>query len=207
MVANGKTFALLGEIMMEMAGLPTTALTEEQYLELERLAETKSEFHDGQMFAMAGGTLNHSLLSTTICSLLREQAPKGCRTLNSDMRIKIEQSGLYTYPDGSVIWGEPKFLGNRRDVILNPMLIVEVLSPSTEDYDRGKKFESYRTIASFQEYLVVHQDRRHVEHYSKQDDGSWVLREYLGAEGPVLVGRLGVRIELAELYESALDVG
>ncbi len=190
-----------------MVSLPTTPLTEAQYLELERAAEIKSEFHDGQMFAMSGGTFNHSLLAATMISLLRNQEPPGCHTLSSDMRIKVEAGGLYTYPDCSVICGEPRFFGDRRDVILNPILIVEVLSPSTEDYDRGKKFELYRTIPSFQEYLIVHQDRRHVEHHSKQDDGSWVLREYVGSEGPVVVGRLNVRIDLAELYASALDVG
>jgi len=103
-----------------------------------------------------------------------------------------------------VICGEPQYFREQKDVVLNPLLIVEVLSPSTEDYDRGKKFELYRTIPSFREYLVVHQDRRHVEHYSKQDDGSWVLREY--SDGSVLVDRLGVRIPLDELNWSAINV-
>ena len=91
-------------------------------------------------------------------------------------------------------------------MVINPLLIVEVLSPSTEDYDRGKKFEMYRTIESFREYLIVHQDRRHVEHYSKQDDGSWVLREYSGAKVTVTIPRLNVQISLGELYASALDL-
>jgi Uma2 family endonuclease len=111
------------------------------------------------------------------------------------------------YADCTVICGDLQLFGDRRDVVLNPLLIVEVLSPSTENYDRGRKLESYRTIPSFQEYLIVHQDKRHVEYYSKQDDGSWLLREYAGAEGPVVIARLGVRIELPELYASALDLG
>ncbi len=197
---------IVSGIMMGMASLPTARLTEEEYLELERKAEIKSEFHNGQIFAMSGGTLNHSVLAAKIISQLLNQVPKGCRTLTSDMRIKVEQAGLHTYPDCSVLCGEPKFLDGRRDVILNPMLIAEVLSPSTQDYDRGAKFELYRTIPSFQEYLVVHQDRRHVEHYSKQEDGSWVLREYVGEDGPVVIDRLGVKIELAELYESAIEL-
>jgi Uma2 family endonuclease len=192
--------------MMEMASLPSTKLTEEQYLEMDRLAEIKSEFHDGQMFAMSGGTLNHSLLSASICALLHRQVPPGCRAFNSDLRIKVPAVGLYTYPDAGVLCGEPQFFGDRRDVILNPFLIAEVLSPSTENYDRGKKFESYRTIASLQEYLIVHQDRRHVEHYSKQDDSSWVLRDYSGAEGPVVIARLGIRIDLPELYSAAFEL-
>lgn len=102
--------------------------------------------------------------------------------------------------------GEPQFAGDRQDVILNPVLIVEVISPSTEGYDRGKKFDSYRSIPSFREYLIVHQDRRHVEYYSRQDDGSWLLREHVGAGAAVTIGRLGIRISLADLYASALNI-
>jgi len=186
--------------------MPTSPLTEEQYLEIERHAETKSEFHDGQMFAMAGGSLNHGLLCAAITALLFRQMPPGCRTVTSDVRIKVAVAGLYTYPDCTVICGEPEYSGDQKDVIVNPLLIVEVLSPSTEGYDRGKKFELYRTIESFKEYLVVHQDRRHVEHFSKQDDSSWILREHVGVEGSVVIARWGVRILLAELYASALDL-
>jgi Uma2 family endonuclease len=189
-----------------MATLPSSPLTEEQYLVLEREAEFRSEFHDGQMFAMAGGSFNHSVLSNRIGSLLDQRVPAGCRTLNSEMRVKVSAAGLYTYPDCSVVCGEPELVSDQKDVLLNPLLIVEVLSPSTEAYDRGKKFELYRTIASFCEYLLVHQDRHHVEHYSKQEDGSWLLREYSGPDGLVAIARLGVRILLAELYASAIEL-
>ena len=189
-----------------MASMPVSPLTEEQYLHLEREAETKSEFHDGQMFAMSGGSLNHSLLATRMVALLDRQTPPGCRAFNSDLRIKVAAAGLYTYPDCGVFCGEPQFAGDQHDIILNPLLIVEVLSPSTEGYDRGKKFELYRTIPSFREYLIVHQDRRHVEHYSKQNDGSWVLREHSGPASSIAVARLGVLISLADLYASAIDI-
>jgi Uma2 family endonuclease len=190
-----------------MASQPSARLTEEQYLCLERAAESKSEFHDGQMFAMAGGSPNHSLLANTVGSLLHRQVPPGCRTFNADLRIKVAPAGLYTYPDCSVICGELEYAGDQRDTVLNPLLIVQVLSPSTEGYDRAKKFELYRTIASFQEYLIVHQDRHHVEHHSKQEDGSWLLREKMGAGASVTITRLGVHILLSELYASALDIG
>jgi Uma2 family endonuclease len=190
-----------------MASLSATPFTEEQYLEIERRAETKSEFHDGQMFAMAGGSPNHSLLAARIGALLDRQVPPECRIFNADLRIKVVSAGLYTYADCSVVCGELQFSGDQRDGVLNPLLIVEVLSPSTEGYDRGKKFELYRTIESFREYLIVHQDRRHVEHYSKQEDGSWLLREHSGMEGSVVVARLSVRISLADLYATALDLG
>jgi Uma2 family endonuclease len=189
-----------------MATLPDAPLTEEQYLEIERLAEFKSEFHDGRMFAMSGGSLNHALIATRMAVLLDRQMPPGCRTCNSDLRIKVVSAGLYTYPDCSVICGEPEHFGNQKDVVLNPLLIVEVLSPSTEGYDRGKRFELYRTIPTFQEYLIVHQDRRHVEHYSKQNDGSWLLRDHVGPDGSLAIARLGAQISLAELYSSAQDL-
>src|SRR5271165_3261311 len=190
-----------------MASQPAEPLTEEQYLHLERLAETKSEFHNGQMFAMAAASPTQGLLADRIGALLDRQMPPGCRTFNADLRIKIQSAGLYTYADCSVVCGDLQYAGDQRDVILNPLLIVEVLSPSTEGYDRGKKFELYRTIESFREYLIVHQDRQHIEHYSRQDDGSWLLREQTGAGGSIAIARLDARISLTELYASALELG
>ena len=187
-----------------MASLPAAPLTEEEYLRLERQAETKSEFHDGQMFAMAGVSPNHALLANSIGALLDRQVPPGCRTFNSGLRIKVSSAGLYTYPDCSVVCGDLQYSGDQQDVVVNPVLLVEVLSPSTEGYDRGKKFELYRTIESFREYLIVHQDRQHVEHYSKQDDVSWLLREHAG--DAVAIARLNVQILLADLYASALGL-
>jgi Uma2 family endonuclease len=189
-----------------MASLPLAPLTEEEYLRIERDAESKSEFHDGQMFAMAGGSPNHAYLSAEITVIIRRQLPPGCRTFSSDLRIKVAPAGLYTYADCTVICGELQLYGEQKDVILNPLVIVEVLSPSTEAYDRGKKFELYRTIDSFKEYLLVHQDRHHVEHYSKQDDGSWLLREHSGEGATVVIARLNARVPLADLYASALDM-
>ncbi|MEO5923442.1 MAG: Uma2 family endonuclease [Bryobacteraceae bacterium] len=189
-----------------MATQPLPPLTEEEYLAIERLACEKSEFHGGQMFAMAGGTPNHALLSANIGWLLRGNVPAGCRVFSSDLRIKITASATYTYADCTVICGEPQFDSAKKDNILNPLLIVEVLSPSTQDYDRGKKFELYRTIQSLREYLVIHQDRRFVEHHSKQDDGSWILREHSGTGGSIAIDRLGIRIALSELYATALDL-
>jgi Uma2 family endonuclease len=187
-----------------MVSLPDAPLTEEQYLRIEREAEFKSEFRDGRMFAMVGGSANHALIGARIGSLLFYQMPSECRVYSSSLRIKAGE--LYTYADCCVISGKPHCIGDQNDVVVNPLLIVEVLSPSTEAYDRGKKFEAYRTIESFREYLLIHQDRRHVEHYSKQDDGSWVLREHSGLEGSVSIARLGVTISLGELYAPALDL-
>ena len=122
------------------------------------------------------------------------------------MRIRIASSGTYTYADCGILRGEPQFSGDQKDNLLNPLLLIEVLSPSTEGYDRGKKFEMYRTIESLREYLIVHQDRRHVEHYSKQDDGSWLLREHSGTESSLSIARLDVHISLSDLYSSAMNL-
>ncbi len=187
-----------------MASLPDSPLSEEEYLRIERLAETKSEYHDGRMYPMSGGTYSHSALSTRMCVLLDRGLPRGCRTLNSDMRIKVAPRRMYTYADALVICGEPQFAGDQKDIILNPLLIVEVLSPSTESYDRGTKFALYRTIRTFREYLVVHQDQRWVEHHSKQDDGGWLLHEY--TEGAITIPSLQIEISLQDLYSVAVGL-
>src|ERR1044071_3578846 len=131
-------------------------LTEEEYLRLERAAEFKSEYFDGELFAMAGGTRAHSLISANLTGELRAVL-KNTKwvTYNADLRIKTEATGLYTYPDVSIVCGEQRFLDNEQDTLLNPTVVVEVLSDSTEAYDRGKKFEHYRQVPSLREYLLV----------------------------------------------------
>lgn len=193
---------------MTMEGVAPAPLTEAEYLELDRAAPYRSEYRDGAMFEMSGGTFAHSLLSTAVQTILHRQAPAGCRTFNSDLRIRIPAAGLCTYPDAGMVCGEPQFAeASPKDTLLNPVLLVEVLSPTTEAYDRGRKFESYRSIESLREYLLVHQDRQHVEHYSRQEDGGpgWVLREYAGPEAVAGIDRLGIRIPLAELYAGIVD--
>lgn len=182
-----------------MASVPVVRLTEEQYLEIERQAETKSEFHDGEMFAMACGTRNHAKLGSRVNALFDTRVPEECSVVGSDMRIRIAATGQQTYADCAVVCGqdEPEEV---EDIIENPILIVEVLSPSTEAYDRGKKFEAYQTIPSLRDYLLVHQDRRRVEHFTKLDDGSWNLRICAGQEGSIVIPRLGVTIGMGELY-------
>jgi Uma2 family endonuclease len=189
-----------------MATLQTPLLSEDEYLRLERAAEFKSEFRDGRMFAMSGSSMNHALIMNQVGMLLGQKMPPGCRVASSALRINIPSSRTYTYPDCSVICGEPQLSGDQQDNLLNPVLIVEVLSPSTEGYHRGKKFELYRRIASFREYLIVHQDQRRVEYYSRQDDGSWLLREHSGNDDCVTIARLGVKVALSELYATALNL-
>jgi len=190
-----------------MATPPRPPLTEEEYLSVERQATVRSEFHNGQMFAMAGGSPNHSFLASRIGAILDRQVPAGCRVSNADLRIHIPGSGLYTYADCSVICGELQLSSDQQDNVLNPLLIVEVLLLPQTVMTEARNSKLYRTIGSFREYLLVDQDRRHVEHYSKQEDGSWLLREHAGDAAVVDVVRLGVQIRLSHLYAVAINCG
>jgi Uma2 family endonuclease len=180
---------------------PVHRLTEAEYLEIERGAEYKSEFLDGEMFAMSGGTLPHSLIACNLISAMSAQL-KGslCVVLNSDMRVKVQASGLYTYPDVSVACGENQFDDDHHDTLLNPTVIVEILSDSREAYDRGKKFAFYRQIPSLREYLLVSQHKPLIEQFIRQESGDWLLRDVAGLEGKISLPSVGITIEMAEVY-------
>lgn len=171
------------------------------YLALERAADSKHEFFDGEIFAMSGGTLHHSQLAgNVIIELGKTLADSPCRVLTSDMRIKCP-TGLYTYPDASIVCDSPKFEDGQKDVLLNPIVIVEVLSPSTESYDRGRKFEHYRSCPSLRDYLLISQDRVFVEHYSRQaDTDQWLLTTWNSLDAAVSLTTLGVRLPLRGIY-------
>src|SRR4051812_39435033 len=150
-------------------------LTAEQYLAIERKSEVKHEFYRGEMFAMAGASRAHNLIAFNFAVALGNQlADRPCEAYVGDMRVRIESTGLYTYPDIVVVCGEPKFLDGESDTLLNPTLIVEVLSPATENYDRSRKFAHYRSIPSLREYITIAQDRVWVERHVKRD-GEWSL--------------------------------
>ena len=185
-----------------MATQPKTILTAEQYLEIERKADYKSEFFNGGMFAMAGAREAHNLLVANLLAALHRQVRSGpCRVYPSDMRVHVKSTGLYTYPDVSALCGERNFLDGRTDTLLNPALIVEVLSPSTEAYDRGRKFEQYQSIESLREYLLVASDRMHVDLYSRQPDCRWLLTSASLPEDSLILESVGAELLLADLYE------
>jgi Uma2 family endonuclease len=180
---------------------PKTFLTPEEYLEIERKAEYKSEYCDGEMFAMAGaGWVHNRLVANLIGGFYRQPRLSSCLVCPSDMRVRVRATGLYTYPDVVVVCGEPQFLDERRDTLLNPSLLIEVLSPSTEAYDRGRKFEHYRSIESLREYLLVASDRVHVDLYTRQPDGRWLLTSASRLEDSLDVQSAGLRVALADLY-------
>jgi Uma2 family endonuclease len=183
-----------------MATQPKGFLTPEQYLEIERQAEYKSEYYDGEMFAKAGAPRLHSLIVANVIGELRQQLKdRPCETRPSDLRVQTP-SGLYTYPDVVVACGEARFLGTQEDTLLDPTLLVEVLSPSTEAYDRGRKFEHYRSIESLAEYLLVASDRIHADLFVKQPDGEWLLRDASRIEDKLELRSAGCSLALAEIY-------
>jgi Uma2 family endonuclease len=142
-----------------MAAEPITAMSVEEYLEFERASETKHEYYGGEVLAMAGASYDHNTIVGNIFATLHAQLRgKPCRVNFSDIRVPIPDSGLFTYPDLTVVCGPPQFRDERRDSLLNPKVIIEVLSPSTESHDRGKKFQHYRTIASLDEYVLIAQE-------------------------------------------------
>jgi Uma2 family endonuclease len=177
-----------------------TGVSMEEYLELERAAEERHELVDGEMFVMPASTREHSLIAVNIGGELRAALrPNPCKVFNSNLRIRIEAMNRYTYADVTVVCGPPLSLDATRDTLLNPTAIFEVLSDSTESYDRGEKFAGYRTLPSLQEYVLVSQKQALVEHFHRQPDGSWLLR-VCGAGESVSLPSLGCELAVDEIY-------
>jgi Uma2 family endonuclease len=180
---------------------PVQRLTEAEYLDLERRAEFKSEFFGGEVFAKAGGTRWHSLIATNLAGEFGNKLKgRSCTPYNADLRVKVEATGLLTYPDLSVARGEQRFLDAEVDTLLNPTLLAEVLSESTEAYDRGKKFEHYRQIPSLREYLLVSQTEPRIERFSRQTNGEWLLREAVGLKATLAIPTLKITLALSEVF-------
>ena len=177
--------------------------TPEEYLALERKAERKSEYFNGEIFAMSGASPQHVLIVTNVVAELRGQLKtRPCTVYSTDLRLKVSATGLlYTYPDVIVVCGEPQFDDDHKDTLLNPTLIVEVLSESTKDYDRGAKFEMYRKIESFFEYVLIAQDKRHVEHFVRQTGNRWLLSETNRLEDTLELTSIACNLMLTEVYD------
>ena len=177
--------------------------TVSEYLRIERDSTDKHEYRDGQILAMAGGTGNHSLIALNVGGELRSRLNgKPCRAYNSDLRIRIPRTPLYTYPDVSVICGPSRYDPNdpHNETATNPRLLVEVLSPSTEGYDRGEKFSRYRMLDSLEEYVLVSQDTPRVETFFRRPDGAWLFTPVTGLESSVRLASIEIEIPLAEIY-------
>ncbi len=184
-----------------MAANPKSFLTEEEYLTQERKAEYKSEYLNGEVFAMSGGTFRHALIILDFAGELRDRLRgSSCEVVTQDMRVRVSPGRLYTYPDILVVCGTPEFLDGAEDTLLNPVFIAEVLSDSTRDYDLGGKFELYRQIPVLQEYITVEQRTAHLITRQRQSDGSWLLRDYKDLTQDVPFSSVGADVPLSEIY-------
>ncbi len=185
-----------------MASLEQPRFTPDQYLDLERLAPCKSEYLHGQIFAMAGASYEHNLLVANVLGELRA-ALRGsaCRAVANDLRVQVAATTMYTYPDVVVICGQPEFADSRLDTLLNPTVLIEVLSPSTELYDRGEKFAHYRRLPSLRDYVLVAQDKMRVEHYIRQGE-QWVLTVWEKAQDTLTLASVQCAVSLTSIYEN-----
>lgn len=185
-----------------MSAIPKTKLTPEEYLDFERKAEERHEYFDGEIFAMSGAKRNHNKISTNLSGLVWQHLKgKNCESYSNDMRVFVPATGLYTYPDLVVVCGEPQFQNDTFDTLLNPVLLIEVLSDSTESYDRGRKFQHYRSIESLQEYILVSQAEARVEKYVRHGDGFWLLSEAVGLDSEIEFSSIECQIPLSEIYD------
>ncbi len=176
-------------------------MTREEYLAREEVAEGKSEYLSGEAFAMGGGTLSHALIQSNLVRRLGNALDgQPCRVMGPDMRVKVQDSGLYTYPDLSVVCGKAEIEEERGESLLNPVVLVEVLSATTELYDRSVKFEHYARIPSLRHYVLVAQHRAHIDLLSRGEDG-WILRAAAGLDAVLSLPSIDVELPLAEIYE------
>ena len=183
--------------------LPLPKLTPQEYLRIERDAEYRSEYYQGEMFAMAGGTRRHSQVAACIIRVLGNRLlGKGCQIYTSDLKVRTEPNGLYTYPDVTIVCGKPIQMEDEPHVIVNPKILFEVLSPSTEAHDRGFKFHQYKHIESLTEYVLVSQSEALVEWFSREAGQPWTkYSEARGLNGILVLASLGIEVPLAEIYQ------
>ena len=185
-----------------MSAVSQERYTYDEYLVRERVADTKSEYYGGQIFAMAGGSPRHNSIGVNLVASLRNRLRGSpCRPFNSDQRIRISACGLTTYPDVSIICGELQMDAQDVDAIVNPRVIFEVLSKSTEGCDRGKKFDFFRQIKSLTEYVLVSQEDLQVECFTRQSDEKWLLSITKGLHGVLRLSTVSVELPLVEIYE------
>jgi Uma2 family endonuclease len=176
-------------------------ITVDEYFEIEKSAERKSEFHNGEMFLMAGASWEHNLISQSLSSELYLRL-KGseCQVFHSDLRVKVDRTGLYTYPDVLIVCGTPEHAPENRDTLVNPKVVFEILSDSTERYDRTTKFRHYKQLPSVLEYVLVSQDEPLVERFERQEDGTWAQSDFVGLEVEVALATVPVSVPMADIY-------
>ena len=176
--------------------------TPEEYLDLERQSEIRHEFLDGTVYAMSGESPAHSTICFNLYVAIGLQLRgTSCRGFSPNMKVRAGEADLYAYPDLAVVCGEPAFHDKQNDVLLNPTVIFEVLSRSTQAYDRGEKFERYKSIETLRDYVLVSQDRPRLEHFSLRPDGTWAHAELEGADAALTLDSINCRVTLADIYD------
>lgn len=184
-----------------MSTAPKRRYTEAEYLAIERDVETKHEFFRGEIFAMSGASRQHNQITFNLALCLGQQlVDRDCTAFITDMRVNVEQATLYTYPDAVITCNEPRFLDKEVDTLLNPQVVIEVLSDSTEKYDRGKKFELYRQLTTLREYILISQDHAHIDRFALNEQGQWVLNDATGLEASIELTAINCRLPLADVY-------
>lgn len=185
-----------------MSALPKHKMTIEEYIEFDKNSMERYEYFDGEVFAMAGGSPEHSRISTNVTSrLFLKLLGSKWEVFNADMQLKVPAAPPYRYPDASVVCGEAIFEEVQGvKLLVNPLVLIEVLSPTTEGYDLGKKFTEYKSIATFQEYLAISQSHPHVIHYVRHPNGFWVRHDIEGVASEVTIESLNIVLPLSEIY-------
>lgn len=184
-----------------MSALSQTGWTREAYLTFEQESETRHEFVNGQVIAMAGASRAHDLIVITLLAKLYALLlQNGCESHSGDIRVRLSFDD-YAYPDISIVCDEPQFEDTHPETLLNPTLLIEVLSPSTEKYDRGSKGIRYRSLPSLKEYLLISQDKFHIEHYRRQANGEWGVRDIFGLDASITFFSIEATLQLKEVYE------
>ncbi len=177
-------------------------ISPEAYFEMEETAAYKNEYHHGEIFAMTGASHCHNLIAMNVAAELHTRLrEKDCFVYSSDMKIELDPAHHYVYPDVTIVCGEVRFAQGRDDVVTNPIVLMEILSESTKDYDRGSKFAAYRKLPSLKEYVLIDQYSRHVEHFQRTDDNRWVLADLDRPDDVLILPSVGVDLPLSRIYD------
>lgn len=184
-----------------MSSVLSRRVTPEKYLEFERAAEFRHEYRDGEIVAMSGASRSHGRIVINLGGELRERLrDRPCNVYSADLRVAVTSARLYTYPDVIVTCGKEQYLDDRFDTLLNPVVIIEVLSNSTMAYDRGKKFQNYSALDSLCDYMLVAQDKIHVEHWTRQPPGDWIGAEFHARTDAIRLDSIDVELPVSEIY-------
>jgi Uma2 family endonuclease len=185
-----------------MSSQRATFISPEEYLAQERLAERKSEYFRGEVFAMSGASRRHVRIVTNLVSTIWPRVKgRACEVYANDLRLRVTPAGLYTYPDVMVVCGNPQFADDQKDTLVNPVLIIEVLSDSTRTYDTGRKFQHYRALPSLAEYLTIEQDEPRIAHWTRQRENHWDFVEFDNLAQSTQLTSIGCSLALAEVYD------